>query len=93
MIDFNSQIKSLSEEINKIKARNRRVEGDKAWETSKTRSIFIALSTYLLIYIFMRLIGDDHPFLNALVASTGYLISTFTYDVLKKWWLAKRKPQ
>lgn len=91
MTDIDSQIKALNTEVEKIKARNRRVESDKAWEISKTRSIFIAISTYILIYFFMRLIGDDHPFLNAFVASTGYLISTFTYDVLKKWWLAKRK--
>lgn len=84
------EISILKDEIEKIKARNKRVEADKAWELSKTRTIFIAVSTYLLIFFFMILIGDNKPFLNALVASIGYLISTSTYGILKKWWLKRR---
>lgn len=84
------EIVYLKDEIEKIKARNKRVEADKAWETSRTRNIFIAISTYLLISIFMILLRDPHPFLNALVASVGYLLSTATYDFLKKRWLKRR---
>lgn len=84
------EIRALREEIEKIKARNKRVEADKAWELSGTRTTFIAVSTYMLILTFMMLIGDNKPFLNALVASVGYLISTSTYTVLKKWWLKKQ---
>lgn len=84
------EIAYLKDEIGKIKARNKRVEADKAWETSRTRNIFIAISTYLLISIFMILLRDSHPFLNALVASVGYLLSTATYDFLKKRWLKRR---
>jgi len=93
MKDVAAELKRLNDEVEKIKARNRRVEKDKAWELSKTRTVFIAFSTYILISIFMLLIKDNHPFLNALVASVGYLLSTFTYNVLKKWWLAKTNPQ
>ncbi|MDP3941702.1 MAG: hypothetical protein Q8Q49_05330 [bacterium] len=85
-----TEIEALKAEIDGIKARNRRVEADKAWELSKTRSSFIAASTYLLILIFMLLIKDDHAFLNAFIASVGYLISTATYGILKKWWLKRR---
>lgn len=85
------EISILKDEIEKIKARNKRVEADKAWELSKTRTIFIAVSTYLLIFAFMILIGDNKPFLNALVASIGYLISTSTYVVLKQWWLKRQR--
>lgn len=84
------EIASLRAEIEQIKARNRRVEADKAWELSKTRSGFIAASTYLLILTFMLLIGDNHAFLNALIASVGYLISTASYGILKQWWLGRR---
>ena len=80
---------NLEQRVKNIEERNRRVEADKAWETSITRTLFIALSTYLLILIFMLLIKDEHAFLNALVASLGYLISSTTYGVLKKRWLKK----
>lgn len=84
------RVKQLEEEIEKIKARNKRVEADKAWETSTTRNVFISLSTYVLILIFMLLIMDPHPYLNALFAAIAYFISTLSYGVLKNWWL-KRK--
>lgn len=91
MTKLEEEIIILKEEIEKIKSRNRRVEADKAWELSKTRTLFIAVSTYLLIFTFMILIGDGRPVLNALVASIGYLISTSTYGILKNWWLKKQK--
>ncbi len=83
------ELKELKDRIAKIESRNKKVEADKAWELSRTRSIFIAISTYILISIFMLLIKDNHPFLNALVATCGYLLSTGTYDVFKKRWLKK----
>lgn len=91
MQKYASDIDLLKAEIEQIKARNKRVEADKAWELSHTRSGFIAASTYLLILVFMLLIGDNHPFLNAFIASLGYLISTASYGILKNWWLKKRK--
>ncbi len=87
----NIYVKDLEKRIIKIEERNKRVEADKAWEISKTRTIFIAISTYVLIVFFMLLIKDNHPFLNAFVATSGYLISTGTYDIFKKWWLKKRE--
>lgn len=89
-LDYQKKIKDLETRVEKIEARNKRVEGNKAWETSKERNMFIALSTYILIFVFMKLIGDNHPFLNAFIASAGYLLSTATYNFLKKRWLARR---
>lgn len=85
-------IKQLREEVEGIKARNRRVEADKGWETSKTRTVFIALVTFILAFIFMLLIDERQPFWKALAGSVAYLASTTTYDVLKKWWLGKNGP-
>lgn len=48
-----SEIEELKQEIENIKARNKRVEKDKAWETSLTRRIFIAVSTYILVVVFL----------------------------------------
>lgn len=84
------RIGRLEEEIAKIKARNRRVEGDKAWETSKTRTAFISVVTFLLLLGFMILINVEHPFLNAVVATVAYWLSTETYGILKQWWLRRK---
>ena len=45
-------IQKLEEEINKIKERNKRVETEKAWETTWTRRIVLAFLTYLVISLF-----------------------------------------
>ena len=42
-------MKELEKEIELIKMRNKRVEADKAWETSWTRKICIAVLTYLVV--------------------------------------------
>jgi hypothetical protein len=74
-------------EIESIKERNRRVETDKAWETSKTRRIIVALMTYVIILIFLLLIGAPYPFLNAIVPTAGFVLSTLTLPFFKKWWI------
>lgn len=42
----------LEKEINEIKARNKRVELDKAWETSFTRKICICVLTYVVVVLY-----------------------------------------
>ncbi len=86
-----ASIENLAKEIEKIKERNKRVEGDKAWETSWTRRIFIAVSTYILISIFLIIIRVDKPFISAIIPAAAYLLSTFSLGVLKSWWLKNRK--
>lgn len=83
-------LSKLEKEIAKIKARNRRVEGDKAWETSWTRRVFIAVSTYILVSILFIVIGVYKPFLSAIIPAAAYLVSTFSLSVLKSWWMKKR---
>lgn len=91
-MDTKEEIRILRKEIETIKARNRRVERDKMWETSKTRAFFIAFVTFVLAFGFMILIDERQPFWKALAGSLAYLASTTTYDILKKWWLRKNKP-
>jgi hypothetical protein len=74
-------------EIESIKERNKRVETDKAWETSKTRRIIVALMTYIIIVIFLWLIGAPYPFLNAIVPTVGFVLSTLSLPFFKKWWI------
>ncbi len=75
--------------IETIEERNRRVELDKAWETSKTRRACIAGITYCIAVFFMWRIGVNDPFINALVPTGGYLLSTLSLSFVKEYWLQK----
>lgn len=77
----------MKDEIERIEARNRRVEADKAWETSKTRKLLIAVMTYLVIVIFLVSIDAPKPWLNAIVPTAGFVLSTLTLPFFKRVWL------
>ncbi|MFH1064816.1 MAG: hypothetical protein V1729_07055 [Candidatus Woesearchaeota archaeon] len=79
----------MKPEIDKIKDRNRRVEQDKAWETSKTRRIIISMMTYIIIVLFLFMIDVPKPWLNALIPTAGFVLSTLTLPVFKRAWLRK----
>lgn len=85
-----TSIDELRLEINKIKKRNQRVEADKTWETSWTRKIIILFLTYLVIVIFFSFAQLPKPFLNAIVPSIAFVLSTLTIPLVKKWWLKKQ---
>jgi len=89
MKDLESEIKKLRLEIDEIHARNRRVEADKAWELSYVRTGFIGLVTFLLVFVFLLLIHDGRPLLNGVLATLGYLLSSQTYGILKRFWIKK----
>lgn len=80
-------LKDLEEEINKIKARNKRVETEKAWETSWTRRLMIAILTYVVISIFFIFAGTPDPLANAVVPSVAFILSTLSGPFVKKLWL------
>ncbi len=84
-----SEIENLKKEIEAIKARNARVEKNKAWETSATRKVAIAAATYTVVLIFFLIIKVDRPFLSAIVPTLGFLLSTLSIDILKNWWVKK----
>tara|TARA_B100000745_G_scaffold206137_1_gene136308 strand:+ start:524 stop:772 length:249 start_codon:yes stop_codon:yes gene_type:complete len=73
--------------VEDILKRNARVELEKAWEVSRTRRGAIAFLTYLTAATFLKLIGNEAPFLNALVPFGGYLFSTLSLPLLKDWWM------
>ena len=80
---------SLQSQIQSILSRNARVEADKAWETSGARKIVVALLTYIVIVLFFLAGGFPRPWVNALVPTLGFLLSTLTVDLAKSWWLKK----
>jgi hypothetical protein len=82
------------EEINKrltaIEKRNAKVEQDKAWETSWTRRISITLLTYTVIVIYLHIIHNDKPFINAAVPAMGFFLSTLVLKQIRIIWQDKR---
>lgn len=83
-------MKDFEERLSAIEERNAKVEADKAWETSWTRRIAIALLTYLVIVAYLRFVVHVEPWLNALVPVAGFLLSTLTISCLKKFWIKNR---
>jgi len=84
-----ARLKELEKEIKKINERNKVVEANKAWETSKTRKLIIAIFTYLSIALYMWAIEIPMPFLNAVVPTVGFLLSTLTFSTIKRMWIKK----
>ncbi len=84
-------IKEIEKEILLIKDRNKKVEIDKAWETSNTRRFLVILFTYLTIGLFMIFMKVDKPWINAIVPSVGFLLSTLSMPFFKRFWVKNRK--
>jgi hypothetical protein len=77
---------NLEQRLQKIEERNQKVEIDKAWETSWTRRIILAIFTYLAIGIYLWLIKIPNSWLNAVVPSIAFLLSTLIMPFFKKLW-------
>ncbi len=78
---------NIVNEITAIKNRNARVEADKAWETSKTRILSLCLITYFVAVIILYILGNNQYFINALIPTLGFFLSTQSLPFIKKWWL------
>ena len=81
----------LEKRLAVIEKRNAKVEADKAWETSWARKVLLMIFTYLSVGLYIRAIGVPDPWLNAIVPSLGFLLSTLTLPFFKRLWLSLRK--
>jgi hypothetical protein len=79
--------KKLEQEINKIKNRNSKVELEKAWETSLFRKVLIAILTYIIIVLFFYFANLPKPFINAIVPTIGFILSTLSIHIFKNIWI------
>lgn len=78
-------MENFEKEINDIKERNKRVELDKAWETSWTRKICICILTYIIVVIYSYLIRIyDNILLSSLVPVIGFTLSTLSLKFIRK---------
>lgn len=81
------KLKELELKINKIEERNRKVEYDKMWETSYFRRFLLTLFTYISIGFYLQAVNIPQPWLNAIVPSVAFMLSTLTLPFFKKLWL------
>ena len=72
--------------IEAIEKRNREVEINKSWEGSWTRKILVAMFTYLSIALYFNYILEIDPWLNAIVPTVGFLLSTLTFPFFRSLW-------
>lgn len=84
-------MESLEQRIQKIEDRNEKVETDKAWEISWMRRIILAVFTYLIVGLFLWTIKVSRPWINAVVPSLGFIISTLVMPFFKKIWLRRAR--
>lgn len=84
-------VANLEKRITALEERNKRVELGKAWETSWTRRVVLIIFTYVSIGLYMNAIGVPAPWLNAVIPSIGFLLSTLTLPFFKKMWISYQK--
>jgi hypothetical protein len=84
------RIQALETELSQIKERNIRVERNKDWETSLTRKVSIAFLTYLTMVLVMAATGSVNPYINAIIPTLGFFISTLSLPVIRRSWERKR---
>ncbi|MEK6954820.1 MAG: hypothetical protein AABX01_07440 [Candidatus Micrarchaeota archaeon] len=81
------RIEMLEKEVKKIKERNASVETEKAWETSHSRRALLMAFTYLAIGAYLQAVSIPEPWLNALVPTAAFMLSTLTLPFIKKLWI------
>ncbi len=81
------RIDEIEKEILDIRERNLRVEADKAWETSKFRTLCLMGITYVVAAVALHFIGAQNVFLNALIPTIGFFLSTQSLPSIKRWWI------
>lgn len=79
-------MKDLEKRVSAIEKRNKVVEQDKAWEISWSRRISITVLTYIVVSVYLTVINNDSPFINAFVPSAGYLLSTMVLKRIRNLW-------
>ena len=81
---------SVNQQLRELQERNRRVEADKAWETSIFRVLTLTAITYAIAGLVMTVIHAERPFVNALIPAVGFFLSTQSLPFIKRWWIQRR---
>lgn len=71
-----------------LESRNRKVETNKAWETSLTRRLSIAGITYAVACCIFYVLLSPNWFIDAIIPVVGYLLSTLSLPYIRQRWEA-----
>ncbi len=77
----------IEKRLNAIEQRNNKVELNKSWEESLSRKIIIAFLTYTTIVLFFFVAQLPKPFINSIVPTVGFVLSTLSLPFFKKIWI------
>ena len=95
MTEMNDSIEqrlaAIENGLTEIKLRNQRVTEEKAWEVSRVRRGLVAALTFIFAGAVLWGVGASQPLLNALIPTTGYVVSTFSIPWVKRLWLQGTK--
>lgn len=84
------RIRQLETDIALIQERNAQVEANKAWEQSPVRITALMVMTYGVAVVALIGIHNDQPFLNALIPTLGFFLSTRSLSFLRSAWIKRR---
>ena len=84
-----NKFNEVDSRIDEINTRNKKVEGDKAWETSKIRIASIVVLIYIVTALTMEFLHFNQPFAAAFIPSLGYFLSTLTLGVIRRRFVGK----
>jgi len=76
----------ILQRIEAIEKRNEAVTLDKKWETSWVRKLSIIIFTYMVVLTYLFVIGNENPWINAIVPPAGFFLSTLALGWLRKNW-------
>ncbi|MEA3414267.1 MAG: hypothetical protein U9Q99_01950 [Nanoarchaeota archaeon] len=80
---------TIERRLDKIEKRNKRIELDKSWEISYIRKILISVFTYFIIVLFFVFAELPRPFVNSIVPSVAFIISTLSLPLFKRAWIKR----
>lgn len=81
---------SIEERLSVIEVRNKRVELDKAWETSLVRRLSICVITYVTALGLLWIQQTPQLFLGACIPVCGYILSTLSLPWIRHKWQPRR---
>lgn len=77
----------IEKRLDALEQRNKRVELDKSWEISLSRKVIIATLTYITIVLFFFVAQLPNPFINSIVPTAGFVLSTLSLPFFKREWI------
>jgi hypothetical protein len=84
------RLSKIEQAIQSLNERNIRVEAEKSWEVSFFRKALITIITYVIASLVLYIIGAQNFFLSALIPTVGYILSTQSLPVIKRWWIRNK---